>query len=140
MLTVLVLCQIDYEPIMRCLNFTQLPRATFGSCIYFKGRWAHWLWSRTWHKTGLLSKITLLELFPVIVSIIMWGSELSNKKVLFQIDNEGVVHIRIKKSSKSLDVMILVRSLVLETLHNNLCLLKQNTDNIWIRVSSLLPF
>lgn len=70
----------------------------------------------------------------------MWGSELSNKKVLFQIDNEGVVHIRIKKSSKSLDVMILVRSLVLETLHNNLCLLKQNTDNIWIRVSSLLPF
>ncbi|CAG2246210.1 unnamed protein product [Mytilus edulis] len=94
--------------------------STLGFGIYFKGRWAHGLWPRTWHKRGLLSNITFLELFPVMVAIILWGSELRNKKVLFHIDNEGAVHIINKKSSKSSDVMILVRRLVLETLHHNI--------------------
>ncbi|VDH92765.1 Hypothetical predicted protein [Mytilus galloprovincialis] len=67
--------------------------STLGFGIYFKGRWAHGLWPRTWHKRGLLSNITFLELFPVMVAIILWGSELRNKKVLFHIDNEGAVHI-----------------------------------------------
>ncbi|CAG2231067.1 unnamed protein product [Mytilus edulis] len=94
--------------------------STLGFGIYFKGRWAHGLWPRTWHKRGLLSNITFLELFPVMVAIILWGSELRNKKVLFHIDNEGAVHIINKKSSKSSDVMVLVRRLVLETLHHNI--------------------
>ncbi|VDI47861.1 Hypothetical predicted protein [Mytilus galloprovincialis] len=55
-----------------------------------------------------------------MVAIILWGSELRNKKVLFHIDNEGAVHIINKKSSKSSDVMVLVRRLVLETLHHNI--------------------
>jgi hypothetical protein len=44
------------------------------------------------------------------------GVQLKNKKIIFNIDNQSVVHIINKKSSKSVRVMSLVRHLVLSTL------------------------
>ena len=61
---------------------------------------------------GILKDITFLELFPVVVALCIWGEQLKNKKVIFNIDNQSVVHIINKKSSKSVRVMSLVRHLV----------------------------
>jgi hypothetical protein len=48
------------------------------------------------------------------------GGQLKNKKIIFNIDNQSVVHIINKKSSKSVRVMPLVRHLVLSTLQYNI--------------------
>ena len=69
---------------------------------------------------GILNDITFLELFPVVVALCIWGEQLKNKKVIFNIDNQSVVHIINKKSSKSVRVMSLVRHLVLSTLQYNI--------------------
>jgi hypothetical protein len=50
----------------------------------------------------------------------IWGEQLKNKKIMFNIDNQSVVHIINKKSSKSVRVMSLVRHLVLSTLQYNI--------------------
>lgn len=94
--------------------------SALGFGIYFKGEWAHGSWPNTWVDKDLLSNITFLELFPVLVSVTIWGQQLKNKKVLFHIDNEAAVHILNKKSSKSPEVMSIIRKLVLETLKHNI--------------------
>ena len=61
---------------------------------------------------GILKDITFLELFPVVVALCIWGEHLKIKKIIFNIDNQSVVHIINKKSSKYVRVMSLVRHLV----------------------------
>jgi len=91
-----------------------------GLGIYFQGRWAFSQWPKKWFDMGLLRNITFLELFPVVVALTMWGEQLQNKKLLFYIDNEAVVMVINKKSSKCPMVMLLVRKLVLITLKYNI--------------------
>jgi hypothetical protein len=66
--------------------------------------------------------ITFLEMFPIVVAINIWGASLKNKKILFHNDNQAVVAILNKKTSKSERVMALVRNFVLFTLMHNICL------------------
>ena len=75
---------------------------------------------------GVLSDITFLELFPVVVALQLWGQKLKNKKLLFNIDNQAVVTIINKKSSKSTRVMSLVRKLVFVTLRYNILVKPQH--------------
>ncbi|XP_062567617.1 uncharacterized protein LOC134229845 [Saccostrea cucullata] len=64
--------------------------------------------------------ITILELFPIVLAMEMWGSQFQNHKILFLTDNEAVVAIINKTSSKDKTVMKLVRRLVLICLQNNI--------------------
>ena len=91
-----------------------------GFGIYFQGEWAHAQWPIQWIEEGLLSDITYLELFPVLVALMIWGDRLRNQRILFHIDNQAVVTIMNKKSSKSPRVMHLLRKLVLLTLKYNI--------------------
>lgn len=91
-----------------------------GFGAYFQGHWAQSCWPIEWGELGILSDITFLELFPVVVAMELWGNILSNKKIIFHIDNQAVVTIINKKSSKSPRVMVLVRRLVLLTLKLNM--------------------
>jgi hypothetical protein len=50
---------------------------------------------------GILADITFLELFPVVISVHIWGIHLKNKRIIFNVDNQAVVAIINKKSSKS---------------------------------------
>ena len=63
--------------------------------------------------------ITLLELIPVVLAISTWGSQFSNKKLIMHVDNEALVSVINKQTSKSKNVMTLVRTLVLCLLQNN---------------------
>ena len=91
-----------------------------GFGIFFQGKWAQACWPEHWIKSGILSDITFLELFPIVVAVNIWGSYLRNRKIIFNSDNQAVVTIINKKSSKSERVMTLVRSLVLSTLTQNI--------------------
>ena len=97
-----------------------------GFGVYFNGKWAQASWSQSWIQTGIMTDITFMELFPVVVAVSIWGSHLANKRILFRIDNQAVVTIINKKSSKSSGVMSLVRKLVFVCLDFNILLKAQH--------------
>ena len=86
----------------------------------FNSKWMYGVWPADWHERGLSEDITVLELFPVLASLVVWGPALRNKKILFHCDNQAVVHILNTMTSKSDKVMVLVRALTLECLHHNM--------------------
>lgn len=109
-----------------------------GFGIYFQGKWAQSCWPKDWVENGTLKDITFLELFPVVVSIYIWGSFLKNKKIIFNIDNQSVVVIINKKSSKSVRVMSLVRILVLTTLENNIMIKAEHIPGKFNKIADSL--
>lgn len=90
-----------------------------GFGIYFQGHWSYGAWPESWHKTGITKDITAIELFPILVSMHIWDKQFENKKILFNCDNMAVVHIINKMTSKSENVMCILRLLTLKCLHNN---------------------
>jgi hypothetical protein len=60
-----------------------------------------------------------LELISVVLAFIIWGSEVKNKKILLRIDNQALVSIVNKRTSKSKRVMVLIRQLVFLNMYNN---------------------
>ena len=76
-----------------------------GFGIYFQGKWAQKCWPKEWEEMGILKDITFLELFPVVVvALCIWGEQLKNKNIIFNIDNQSVVHIINKKSQNLLEL------------------------------------
>lgn len=67
-----------------------------------------------------MADITFLELVPIVLSIFLFKQDLSNKQILFHADNKALVCILNKKSSKSRQVMGLIRHLVLYTMLYNM--------------------
>jgi hypothetical protein len=57
-------------------------------------------WSNSWISSGILTDITFLELFPVVIALNIWGESLRNINFLFHIDNQANVSIINKKSSR----------------------------------------
>ncbi|XP_067681481.1 uncharacterized protein [Haliotis asinina] len=94
--------------------------STHGFGAYFQGSWTCASWPQAWIQKGYTKDMTLLELFPIVVALKLWGNCLSNKKVMFTCDNQAVVHIINKQSSKNKRVMALVRCLVLLSLQHNI--------------------
>jgi len=101
-----------------------------GFGIYFMGRWAQETWPKNWESLNIMSDITFLELFPVVVALSIWKDELKNKRILFHIDNASVVTIINKKSCKSERVMALVRKLVLVCLELNILLKAEHIQGV----------
>ena len=96
--------------------------ASIGFGCYYKGHWCHGTWPAVWQTSGITADITVLELFPILVAISIWGRELRNKKIVFHCDNQAVVHIVNTMSSKSENVMKLVRATTLHCLEFNLAI------------------
>lgn len=96
--------------------------ASLGFGSYFNGQWCYALWPPEWRSSGLTSDITILELFPIIVALHIWGAKLRNKKIVFFCDNQAVVHILNTMTSKSERVMILVREATMCCLKFNIAI------------------
>lgn len=97
-----------------------------GFGIFFAGRWAHSKWPTHWVFSDVIRDMTFLELFPVYVSLLLWHPWLSNKRILFHIDNMAVVQVLNTLTSKSTRVMNIVRKLVLLTLQHNITIKAQH--------------
>lgn len=78
--------------------------------------WFYGEWSPSWKQQN----ITLLELYPIYLAVEIWGCRLANECLLFHTDNEALVAILNKNTSKDRLVMFLVRRLVLRCLKHNI--------------------
>ncbi|MCG8046805.1 MAG: hypothetical protein N0E48_14420 [Candidatus Thiodiazotropha endolucinida] len=96
------------------------PGCGFG--IYFQGKWAHGIWPLSWRSIGLTDDITVLELFPILVALHLWGSSLRNKRIKFISDNLAVTQIINSMTSRSEKIMCLVRQLTVRCLDLNIAL------------------
>ena len=84
---------------------------------FLQGRWFHDHWP-----PGLDSSnhsIAWMEFFPIVVAMVLWGDRMSRKKIIIRSDNESVVAIVNKQSSKCPLIMKLVRFFVLQCLKCN---------------------
>ena len=93
-----------------------------GFGIYFQGHWSCASWPQSWIEQGRLKDITLLEYFPILVAIYIWGDQLTNRKVLFRCDNLAVIQVLNQQTTKASDLMVLVRALTLKCLKLNVVL------------------
>ena len=83
-----------------------------------------------WHSKGYTRDITVLELFPIVAALFIWGDCLRNKKLNFRCDNMSVCHILNKMTSKSELVMVLMRNLTLKCLHKNIVVKAEHVSGL----------
>ena len=76
----------------------------FGSHLFF-GKWPNSWFGRN---------IIILGLFPIAISISIWASKLANKCILFHTDNQGLVEVINKKTTKDKRLLVLLHDLVLQ--------------------------
>lgn len=112
----------------RCLFLDQLPAhsptielytdasGSIGYGAVFGSKWFNGKWSDWW----LGQNITLLELYPIILAVEVWGPHMANKQLILYTDNSAIVAVLNKPTSKEPIVMILVRKLVLLCLTYNI--------------------
>lgn len=94
--------------------------ASLGFGAFYAGKWTYAAWPQSWLELGITNDITVLELFPLVVALHIWGEELRNKKICFRCDNIAVVHIVNTMTSKSDRIMVLLRALTLVCLRLNI--------------------
>ena len=91
--------------------------STKGCGCYFQGKWAFLKWPVEWSGTEVLRDISYLEMIPIALSVYLFGNQF--QKILFNSDNNAVVEILNKKTSKSIRIMNLVRHIVYWSLLGN---------------------
>ena len=91
-----------------------------GCGAYFTGHWVQFRWPASWRDSSIFTDLTFLELIPVVLALFIWGCDLENTKVKFRIDNNALVAVINKRTSKSKLVMKLLRPLVFLTMKYNI--------------------
>ena len=89
-----------------------------GFGAYCGTEWTYGQWDRTFMEKYEPS-IEYLELFAVTVAVLNWIKIFKNKRITLFCDNEAVVNMINKTSSKCKHCMVLLRMLVLEGLIQN---------------------
>ena len=90
--------------------------ATKGFAAVFGTQWFMHAWPEDFH----LFHINILELFPIVLAVEIWGEKMSNQRILFLSDNEATVFVLNKMSSKDPVMMKLVRRLVVAAMRHNI--------------------
>ncbi|KAJ1138211.1 hypothetical protein NDU88_004602 [Pleurodeles waltl] len=89
-----------------------------GFGLYWEGRWCAEEWPSEWKNGG--HSTAFLELFPLIVAVCLWGSELWHSRVLFHVDNLAVVQMVNRQSAREARVLQLMHIFVLQCLRNEI--------------------
>ena len=78
------------------------------------------LWAITKQKNVSRYHITLLELYPIVFALYLWGSLLANQCIMFFTDNSAVVDILNSQTSTDKTIMVLVRQFVVLSIKYNI--------------------
>lgn len=78
-----------------------------------------WFWG-TWPPSWYSLNIAVLELFPIVAAVEVWGEEWANRSVCFFTDNEALVPVINKQTSREPHLMALLRRMVLTCLRFNI--------------------
>ena len=87
-----------------------------GYAAVFGKKWFYGAWSE---ELGGVS-INVMELFPIVVAMELWGKCMANHKILFLSDNTCTVNVVNNTTSKCPAMMRLVRRLVVACLSHNI--------------------
>lgn len=79
-------------------------------------QWSVGYWPAAWREVGLVCNLTALKLFPIVLSVELWGEEFSNRRVRLHCDNLGVVQSTNSNMASSPPVVCLLCHLVLTCL------------------------
>lgn len=90
--------------------------ASLGYGAVFGSQWCFGVWPRSWTSYN----IAVLEFYPIVLSLCLWGHQMSNRRILFFTDNEALVHVINKQSCKDKQLMFYVRKLVFICLQHNI--------------------
>jgi len=93
------------------LSFAKLHLYTdaAGSLGYGAVFGAHWFFG-PWLHSWLGRNIIVLEMFPIVMSVSIWASDLANKCILFHTDNQGLVEVINRKTTKDRQLLVLYGS------------------------------
>ena len=89
---------------------------SIGFGAVFDRHWLHGTWPNHWKSYN----IALLELFPIVIAVHIWGHIMADKRIIFFTDNAAVVDIINNQTSKHQGIMVLLRDLVLSCLRHNI--------------------
>ena len=98
------------------LNLYTDAAASLGYGAVFGNEWCFGAWPKNCTKFN----ITLLEFYPIVLSVLLWGDRMRNQRITFFTDNAALVDIINKATSRDPTVMIFVRRLVLVCLQFNI--------------------
>ena len=100
-----------------CLQLYTDAAAGFGFGAIFGKLWCFGPWPEHWK----LFNIVILEFYPIVLSVLLWGPLMRNQRILFfYTDNAALVDIINKTTSRDPTIMVLVRQLVLACLKFNI--------------------
>ena len=102
----------------------------FGFGAIFGTEFCHGYWR---HRN-----IAILEFYPIVLSLYLWGHKMANHSILFFTDNEALVHVINKQSCKDKASMFFVRKLVLVCLNHNILFKAKHIPGTYNRLADLL--
>ena len=79
-------------------------------------QWFYGVWPESWRHYN----ITALELYPIVAAVVTWGVSWKNRSICFYTDNEVLVSVINRQTSREKTVMTLLRKLVLRCLFFNI--------------------
>jgi hypothetical protein len=121
----------DVTPAPDMELYTDASRLGFSG--YYQGQWfaSHWpdSLSITCNQEAGIS-MTFCELYPIVISAILWGNTWQRKRILFHCDNMGTVESINRGRSKSPQIMSLLRRLVLLAAEHNFVYSSQHLEGV----------
>lgn len=100
-----------------------MPLKLYTDAVGSKGYGAifgrHWFYGE-WPDSWKTINIAFFELFPIVLSLHVWGGHICNHHVSFFTDNAALVDIIKQQTSKHSLVMVLVCDLMLTSLQHNI--------------------
>ena len=73
-----------------------------------------------WPKEWLGQNIAILEFYPIVLSLMLWGDHIRDRCITFFTDNEALVHVVNKSTCRDTSLMIFVRKLLLVCLRHSI--------------------
>ena len=86
---------------------------------WFYGAWPDELTTYLPEKKRL--SMVFLELYPIVMVAVLWGSEWSKKRIISQTDNKSVTQILKRERSRCSNIMLLMHRLTWCAANNNFC-------------------
>jgi hypothetical protein len=84
------------------LNLYTDASGAIGFGALFGREWCYGKWPENWLKYS----IAMLEFYPIVLSLCLWGHRMRNQCVLFFTDNESLVSVINKQTSKDSDLCL----------------------------------
>ena len=98
------------------LSFYTDAAGSLGFGAIFGNNWCYGKWPDNW----MGRNIAILEFYPIVLSLSLWGEQVANQCVLFFTDNEALVHVINRQSCHDPFLMFFVRQLVSICLQHNI--------------------